>query len=197
MASETAMSEQASTTATIDIAPGGDVVFIVGPTQRRLRVHSLLVKEASPVMKAMLGPNFREGHQLTKKYEETIDPVLLRDIALMLAEERNRLQMKVLTSVLDTCSYASVFFGDWAWADKVGKFKEDADGLGGRGSQGVKPTAKGNDFAFDQPARRFQNIAAWLAPKQHRTAGGLCLGCIRPGSEHKSHETAPKKWGMF
>lgn len=66
MASESAMSEQASATATIDIALEGDVVFIVGPTQRRLRVHLLFIKGASPVLKVMLGPNFREGHQLAR-----------------------------------------------------------------------------------------------------------------------------------
>ncbi|KAL2192952.1 hypothetical protein P885DRAFT_64422 [Corynascus similis CBS 632.67] len=51
---------------TVDIAPDGDVVFVIGPSERRLRVYSLFVKTASPVLKAMLRPNFEEGQQLAK-----------------------------------------------------------------------------------------------------------------------------------
>jgi hypothetical protein len=64
MASVAAISKEQSPPAIIDIAREGDVVFIVGPTQRKLRVHSLFVKTASPVLNAMLGPNFHEGQQL-------------------------------------------------------------------------------------------------------------------------------------
>ena len=51
---------------TVDIAPDGDVVFVVGTTERRLRVYSLFVKAASPVLNAMLRPNFKEGHELAE-----------------------------------------------------------------------------------------------------------------------------------
>ncbi|KAK3293822.1 uncharacterized protein B0H64DRAFT_173440 [Chaetomium fimeti] len=51
---------------TIDIAPDGDVVFVIGTTEKRVRVYSLFVKAASPVLNAMLGPNFEEGQQLAK-----------------------------------------------------------------------------------------------------------------------------------
>jgi hypothetical protein len=51
---------------TVDIAPDGDVVFVIGTTERRLRVHSLFVKAASPVLNAMLRPNFKEGHELAE-----------------------------------------------------------------------------------------------------------------------------------
>jgi hypothetical protein len=54
------------TDASVDIATAGDVVFIVGPSQRRLKVYSLLVKNASAVFNVMLGPAFKEGHQLTQ-----------------------------------------------------------------------------------------------------------------------------------
>ncbi|EAQ84765.1 hypothetical protein CHGG_08779 [Chaetomium globosum CBS 148.51] len=57
--------------------------------------------------------------ELAKKYEEIIDPILLRNIALKLAEERSRLQIKVLMHVSRTCSYASVFFRNRTWADQV------------------------------------------------------------------------------
>lgn len=49
---------------TLDIAPEGDVVLIVGSDTSqvaRLRVHSLFLKTVSKVFNAMLGPYFREG----------------------------------------------------------------------------------------------------------------------------------------
>ncbi|KAH6842654.1 hypothetical protein B0I37DRAFT_382490 [Chaetomium sp. MPI-CAGE-AT-0009] len=61
-----AASNKDSALKTVDIAPDGDVVFIVGPTQRRMRVQSLFVKTASPVLNAMLRPNFKEGHRLAQ-----------------------------------------------------------------------------------------------------------------------------------
>lgn len=66
MALVTATSMEQSAPATVNIAQEGDVVFIIGPTQRRLKVHSLFVTMASPVFNAMLGPNFHEGQQLAK-----------------------------------------------------------------------------------------------------------------------------------
>ncbi len=50
----------------VDIAPDGDVVFVIGTTERRMRVYSLFVKAASPVLNAMLRLNFEEGQQLAK-----------------------------------------------------------------------------------------------------------------------------------
>ncbi|EWZ96073.1 hypothetical protein FOWG_03575 [Fusarium oxysporum f. sp. lycopersici MN25] len=44
-------------------APDGDVVFIVN-RDKRVRVHSVVMKGASPVFAAMLGPNFMEGQAL-------------------------------------------------------------------------------------------------------------------------------------
>ncbi|KAF2089231.1 hypothetical protein K490DRAFT_16351, partial [Saccharata proteae CBS 121410] len=42
----------------------GDIVFLVGPGEDRLRVHSLFIKAASPVFCAMFGSHFSEGRNL-------------------------------------------------------------------------------------------------------------------------------------
>ena len=48
-----------------DIAPNGDVFFLVGtPPTRKLRVSSMLLGVASGVFKAFLGPHFLEGQQM-------------------------------------------------------------------------------------------------------------------------------------
>ena len=47
----------------VDIDPRGDVIFIVGSSKRRLRVSSF-IRRVSPVLEAMLSPNFSEGKQL-------------------------------------------------------------------------------------------------------------------------------------
>ncbi|XXG99310.1 hypothetical protein Hte_005647 [Hypoxylon texense] len=49
----------------VAIAPDGDVIFVVGDEQRRLKVHSVFLRTVSPVFKAMLGPHFREGANLS------------------------------------------------------------------------------------------------------------------------------------
>lgn len=47
---------------TEDIAPGGDVVLLVGnPTQAKLRVSSATLKRTSKVFEAMLSSKYREG----------------------------------------------------------------------------------------------------------------------------------------
>lgn len=55
-----------STEAIADIALDGDLILVVGPICRRLKVSSLLLTNASPVFKAMFGPYFNEGHQLAQ-----------------------------------------------------------------------------------------------------------------------------------
>lgn len=47
-----------------DIAPNGDVIFAAGPSATQFRVDSGLLKSASPVFKAMFGPDSSEGRQL-------------------------------------------------------------------------------------------------------------------------------------
>ncbi|KAI1763286.1 hypothetical protein GGR53DRAFT_371647 [Hypoxylon sp. FL1150] len=49
----------------VAIAPDGDVIFVVGDEQRRLRVHSVFLRTVSSVFRAMLGPHFREGANLS------------------------------------------------------------------------------------------------------------------------------------
>ncbi|KAK3335914.1 hypothetical protein B0T19DRAFT_453142 [Cercophora scortea] len=51
-------SHQDSTTSS---ATNGDVIFVVGPSERRLRVHSTVIKPASKVFNALLCSNFSEG----------------------------------------------------------------------------------------------------------------------------------------
>ncbi|KAJ3498301.1 hypothetical protein NLG97_g1235 [Lecanicillium saksenae] len=67
-----ALDDSASAAATI--APGGDVVFTIGPEGRRVRVFSLFARTASPVLDAMLSPYFKEGYQL-KQLGETEIPL--------------------------------------------------------------------------------------------------------------------------
>lgn len=55
----TAGASQPSEMANIDIAAEGDVIFVL--QQTRLRVSSVILSSASPVFKAMFGPNFAEG----------------------------------------------------------------------------------------------------------------------------------------
>ncbi|KAK3292383.1 uncharacterized protein B0H64DRAFT_406507 [Chaetomium fimeti] len=86
MASVTPSNED-SAPITVDIAPDGDVVFIVGPTQRRIRVHSLFVKTASPVLDAMLGPNFKEGQRLAETSSAETSSVKAGPVEIELPED--------------------------------------------------------------------------------------------------------------
>ncbi|KAJ0364586.1 hypothetical protein COL154_004966 [Colletotrichum chrysophilum] len=52
------------TNAINNIAPDGDVIMVIGPKDKEFRLHSQILKAASKVFKAMLGPNFAEGQQL-------------------------------------------------------------------------------------------------------------------------------------
>ena len=53
-----------SSNSVTDIAADGDVILVVGPERRKLRVHSLILKNASTVFNAMFGPHFKEGQGL-------------------------------------------------------------------------------------------------------------------------------------
>ncbi|KAI8294534.1 hypothetical protein K4K59_005031 [Colletotrichum sp. SAR11_240] len=50
------------TNAINNIAPDGDVIMVIGPKDKEFRLHSQILKAASKVFKAMLGPNFAEGY---------------------------------------------------------------------------------------------------------------------------------------
>ncbi|KAF5240151.1 hypothetical protein FAUST_4541 [Fusarium austroamericanum] len=61
-----------------DFAPDGDATFIVqGKT--RVRVHSVVIKCASPVFTAMLKSNFKEGRALVESGDSPIDISLPED----------------------------------------------------------------------------------------------------------------------
>lgn len=49
-----------------EVAADGDVVLIVGPNKKKLRVHSLFLKTASKVLEAKAGPRTSEGQDISK-----------------------------------------------------------------------------------------------------------------------------------
>ncbi|PYH28827.1 uncharacterized protein BO87DRAFT_450135 [Aspergillus neoniger CBS 115656] len=66
--------------------PGGDLILsIEGQTTRRFLVSSKVLTLASPVFANLLGPNFREGRQVTESHCPTIclhddDPVCMKTV---------------------------------------------------------------------------------------------------------------------
>ena len=48
-----------------EIAANGDVILVVGPTRRRLRVRSSSLRDVSDHFRAMFGPDFSEGQDLS------------------------------------------------------------------------------------------------------------------------------------
>jgi len=50
--------------AIINIAQSGDVLLIIGPEQKQIKVYSIILRCASKVFDTMLGPNFQEGQNL-------------------------------------------------------------------------------------------------------------------------------------
>lgn len=55
------------------IAPDGDVVFSLENGATCVQVSSSVMKLASPVFAAMLGPNFKEGHALATSHAQPIE----------------------------------------------------------------------------------------------------------------------------
>ena len=50
-----------------EIVPNGDLILVVGGKKsRKFLVHTSSLINASPVFKALLGPNFEEGHRLAQ-----------------------------------------------------------------------------------------------------------------------------------
>ncbi|KAF5712283.1 hypothetical protein FMUND_8557 [Fusarium mundagurra] len=48
----------------LEIVPDGDVILVVGPNKTKLRVKSMFLMAASKPFSAMLGPNWKEGHDM-------------------------------------------------------------------------------------------------------------------------------------
>ncbi|KAH7308520.1 hypothetical protein B0I35DRAFT_491682 [Stachybotrys elegans] len=59
-------------TTTTDIAAEGDVLLVVGPDNKQLRVHSAFLQQASSVFKTMFKPIFKEGRQFSEAGSVTI-----------------------------------------------------------------------------------------------------------------------------
>lgn len=55
-----------------EISAGGDVTFVVGPEEKRLRVCSIILKNASKYFTALLGPHFCEGQDIGKSIPKEI-----------------------------------------------------------------------------------------------------------------------------
>lgn len=55
------------------VVADGDVIFVVGRDKHRVQVYSSVMKEASPVFAAMLGPHFNEGQKLLKNGSVTVE----------------------------------------------------------------------------------------------------------------------------
>lgn len=64
------------------IAPNGDVTFVLDEGNTRVRVNSAVMKNASPVFAAMLGPNFKEGRALSAGDCASVDVPLPEDDAV-------------------------------------------------------------------------------------------------------------------
>ncbi|KAF5627118.1 hypothetical protein F52700_8601 [Fusarium sp. NRRL 52700] len=51
-------------TQTVEIVPDGDILLVVGPEKTRLLVKSPLLMAPSKPFSVMLGPNWKEGHDM-------------------------------------------------------------------------------------------------------------------------------------
>lgn len=58
-----------------EIESQGDILFLVGPKEKQVRVHSLTMARTSPVFAKMVGPNFSEGQSLANR---GIEPVAIK-----------------------------------------------------------------------------------------------------------------------
>ncbi|CVL08701.1 uncharacterized protein FMAN_06860 [Fusarium mangiferae] len=48
----------------VKIVPDGDIILVVGSDKTKLLIKSILLRAASKPFSAMLGPNWREGHDM-------------------------------------------------------------------------------------------------------------------------------------
>lgn len=71
------------TSTIVEIAPDGDLILIVGPEEAKLHVHSMLLRAVSKPFSAMLGPDWKEGHDLLD-YDRPAEVLLPEDNAAAL-----------------------------------------------------------------------------------------------------------------
>lgn len=78
------------TNTVVEIAPDGDLILIVGPEEAKLHVHSMFLRAVSKPFSAMLGPGWKEGHDL-------LDCDKPAEIPL---PEDNAVAMKIICSII-------------------------------------------------------------------------------------------------
>jgi hypothetical protein len=61
---ELGVDKPSATVEMVGIVADGDVILIIGPEKVKLHVHSMCLKTASRPFSAMLGPHWKEGHDL-------------------------------------------------------------------------------------------------------------------------------------
>lgn len=66
------LSDSGMSDSVTDISSDGDVVLVVGPQNRRLRVQSQCLRYASRVFRAMFGPHWSDGQDLCKESPKEI-----------------------------------------------------------------------------------------------------------------------------
>ncbi|CAI0652219.1 unnamed protein product [Colletotrichum noveboracense] len=91
----------------IDVAADGDIIMIVGPDKRKFRVHSVMLKSASKVFKAMLSPNFAEGRRLRNNgHHGDITKIELPEDndGGLLEMKRSTIRSEMLHKILAVCS---------------------------------------------------------------------------------------------
>lgn len=81
----------------VNIDPHGDVIFDTGESDKNilLRVSSEVLKKASKVFAAMLGPNFLEGHDLGLESSTPKQPKTIR------LPEDSKIPFTILCSVIN------------------------------------------------------------------------------------------------
>lgn len=100
------------------IYPDGDVVFIVGDKKSRLLVSSVILRNSSPVLNALLGPKYAEGQHLLSKGSVEVplpedDPEALTDILCVLHGRNDRvpedIPVETLCDIATLCDKYDLF----------------------------------------------------------------------------------------
>lgn len=95
-----------------EIYPGGDIIFLCGPSKVKLLVHSIFLTNASRVFGAMLGPFFSEGQPQTDSGPREIplpedDPFSMQVIFNIIHSRREVSHKKISSKQLLSIAYAA------------------------------------------------------------------------------------------
>ncbi|EMD87308.1 hypothetical protein COCC4DRAFT_59179 [Bipolaris maydis ATCC 48331] len=87
------------------LAPGGDVILVVGGKRFRIHVDSLFLKRHSTVFAALLGPNFREGQDLNTSSPREIplpddDPYAMTTICATMYHDFSNIPRSLTTDLV-------------------------------------------------------------------------------------------------